>query len=83
MTASSEFNVVAILYPKKGKTEQVLALLKDVAEHIKKEEPGTLRFEVNRVLKPARDGTEDIVLLERYGSSWLLRQMAILDLMPG
>lgn len=80
--ASKEFNVVAILYPKKGKTDevgfpppmnqisstddlQVLSLMKDVAENTKNNEPGVLSYSITRSLRPNKDGTEEIVMLEK------------------
>jgi len=64
--ASKEFNVVAVLYPKKGKADRVrrlldravrtsdadllkvIELLQDVSFYVKSNEPGTLRYSVNR-----------------------------------
>lgn len=64
--ASKEFNVVAVLYPKKGKADRVrrlphravrtsdtdllkvIELLQDVSTYVKSNEPGTLRYSVNR-----------------------------------
>ena len=80
--ASKEFNVVAILYPKKGKTDeviilprlycvrdtdlsaQVIGLLQEVAEYVKSKEPFVLRYEINRSLRPNKDGTEEIIMME-------------------
>ncbi|KAK3679588.1 hypothetical protein LTR37_021385 [Vermiconidia calcicola] len=62
---SQEFTVIAVLYPKKGETDKVVNLLDGVAEHVRANEPGTLKYEVNRVTRPAKDGTEDIVMVER------------------
>ena len=47
--------------------EKVMDLLIEVSSYVQANEPGTLRYEVNRVLRPAKDGTEDVVMLERYG----------------
>jgi hypothetical protein len=60
-----ELNVVAILYPRKGKADQLLQRLLEVAQVVKEQEPGTLEYEINRVIRPAKDGTEEIVLVER------------------
>ncbi len=64
--AGKEFNIVAVLYPKKGKTDQLVELLDGVAKYVLENEPGTLKYEVNRSLRPAKDGTEDVIMLERY-----------------
>ena len=41
--------------------------MKEVATYVQENEPGTLRYEVNRTLRPdKKDGTEDLVMLERY-----------------
>ncbi|EME38438.1 hypothetical protein DOTSEDRAFT_75841 [Dothistroma septosporum NZE10] len=64
--ASKEFNVVAILYPKKGRTDEVIGLLQKVAEYVKSQEPFVLRYEINRSLRPNKDGTEEIIMIERY-----------------
>ncbi|KAI7154167.1 hypothetical protein KC352_g27841, partial [Hortaea werneckii] len=45
--ASKEFNVIAILSPKKGKTDIVLRQLKEVAEYVQKNEPGVLSYSIN------------------------------------
>ena len=86
--ASKEFNVIAILYPKKGKTDevyilylivfsslptsntsQVLGLMKEVAEYTQAKEPGVLTYSINRSLRPNKDGTEEIVMIEKFVSS--------------
>lgn len=33
---------------------------------MKANEPGTLKYEVTRSLRPAKDGTEEIVMLEKF-----------------
>ena len=81
--ANQEFNVVAILHPKQGKTDEVhwpyleslpesslmydkvIDLINEVAKYVKDNEPGTLRYEINRSLRAGKDGNEDIVMLER------------------
>ena len=40
-------------------------MLREVGEYVKANEPGTLKYEVNRSLRAAKDGTEDIVMIER------------------
>ena len=72
--SSKEFNVIAILYPKQGKTDEVLALLKDVSKYVHEKEPGVLRYSVNRVLRPAKDGSEEIVMIERYKDTQALKE---------
>lgn len=37
---------------------------------MRENEPGTLKYEINRVLRPAKDGTEDIVMIERYANAF-------------
>ncbi len=44
---------------------KVIALLDEVAQYVKANEPGTLKYEVTKTLRPNKDGTEDIVMLER------------------
>lgn len=44
---------------------KVVELLGEVSKYVKDNEPGTLRYEVNRDLRPGKDGNEDIVMLER------------------
>lgn len=82
--SSKEFNVVAILYPKKGKVDevrthfikfhqgsnvdrssQVIGLLQGVSEYVKAKEPFVLKYEINRSLRPNKDGTEEIIMMER------------------
>jgi len=70
---STEFNVVAVLYPKQGKTQRVLELLNDVADYVHANEPGTLKYDINSVMRPAKDGTEEIVMIERYTDQQALK----------
>jgi len=72
--ASKEFNVIAIIHPKQGKTDRVVELLKGVAQYVRANEPGTLKYEINRVTRPSKDGTEDIVMIERYKDQQSLRE---------
>jgi quinol monooxygenase YgiN len=44
----------------------VISLLQEVAQYVKDNEPGTLKYEISRSLRPNKDGTEEIVMLERY-----------------
>ncbi|KAK4629806.1 uncharacterized protein CLAFUR5_07760 [Fulvia fulva] len=64
--SSKEFNVVAILYPKKGKVDEVIGLLQGVSEYVKAKEPFVLKYEINRSLRPNKDGTEEIIMMERH-----------------
>jgi len=61
-----EFTVVAILYPKKGKAGQLVELLQGVSKHVRDNEPGTLKYEIHRSLRPGKDGAEDVIMVERY-----------------
>lgn len=61
-----EFSVIAILYPKKGKTDQVIDMLNEVSKYVRDNEAGVLKYEINRSLRPAKDGTEEIIMIERY-----------------
>lgn len=51
---------------------KVLELLNDVADYVHANEPGTLKYDINSVMRPAKDGTEEIVMIERYGVLLLL-----------
>ena len=44
---------------------QVVEMLQDVAQYVRDNEAGTLKYEINRSLRPGKDGTEDIVMVER------------------
>lgn len=46
-------------------TSKVIELLQEVSKYVKDNEPGTLRYEVTRDLRPGKDGNEDIVMIER------------------
>lgn len=48
---------------------QVVELIEGVSKYVKDNEPGTLIYQINRDLRPAKDGNEDIVMLERYDLS--------------
>ncbi|KAI7166014.1 hypothetical protein KC343_g11015 [Hortaea werneckii] len=72
--ASKEFNVIAILHPKKGKTDIVLRQLNEVAEYVQKNEPGVLSYSINRSLRPSKDGEEEIIMLERYKDQAALKE---------
>jgi quinol monooxygenase YgiN len=41
-------------------------MLQDVAQYVRDNEAGTLKYEINRSLRPGKDGTEDIVMVERW-----------------
>merc|ERR1712118_274510 len=72
--ASKEFNVIAILSPKKGKTDIVLRQLNEVAEYVQKNEPGVLSYSINRSLRPSKDGEDEIIMLERYKDQAALKE---------
>ncbi|TKA27559.1 hypothetical protein B0A50_04390 [Salinomyces thailandicus] len=72
--ASEGFNVIAVLYPKKGKTDEVLGLMKEVAEYTQAKEPGVLKYSINRSLRPNKDGTEEIVMIEKYRDQQALKE---------
>lgn len=38
-----EFNIVAVLYPKKGKADQLVEMLQEVAQYVRDNEAGTLK----------------------------------------
>lgn len=40
--------------------------MKGVAEHTQAKEPGVLTYSINRSVRPNKDGTEEIVMIERY-----------------
>ena len=46
-------------------TSQVVELIQEVSKYVKDNEPGTLRYEITRDLRPGKDGNEDIVMIER------------------
>lgn len=43
--------------------------MKDVAENTKNNEPGVLTYSINRSLRPNKDGTEEIVMIEKCVAS--------------
>lgn len=45
---------------------QVVELIQGVSKYVKDNEPGTLRYEITRDLRPGKDGNEDVVMIERY-----------------
>ncbi|KAM3080911.1 hypothetical protein ACMFMG_004871 [Clarireedia jacksonii] len=61
----SEINIIAIVYPRVGKTDRLVELLNGVSQHVKDNEPGTLRYEVNREVNK-KDGVEQVIMLETY-----------------
>ena len=48
---------------------QILELIQGVSKYVKDNEPGTLRYEATRDLRPGKDGNEDIVMIERCAVS--------------
>jgi quinol monooxygenase YgiN len=45
---------------------KVIGLLQEVSQYVKANEPGTLKYGITKTLRPNKDGTEDIVMLERH-----------------
>jgi hypothetical protein len=43
--------------------------MKGVAEYVQSKEPGVLTYSINRSLRPNKDGTEEIVMIERLVGS--------------
>ncbi|CBX95815.1 hypothetical protein IAQ61_004651 [Plenodomus lingam] len=61
---SSPFDVIAIITPKPGKADRVQELLSTAAEAVKRDEPGTLRYHLQRETK----GHGVFVMLETYAN---------------
>ncbi|KIN06234.1 hypothetical protein OIDMADRAFT_17223 [Oidiodendron maius Zn] len=61
---ASPIYLVAIITPKPGKADKVLELLQTHSEFVKKNEPGTLKYEINVDTKPS--GVKEIVVVEIY-----------------
>ncbi|PVI03752.1 hypothetical protein DM02DRAFT_587373 [Periconia macrospinosa] len=86
-------DVIAILSPKPGKADRVEELLKDVSVSVKANEPGTLKYQINRETK---GDAPSIVMIETYkdqaalqahGSSDYFKKMGLVfqkeDLLAG
>ncbi|OQN96357.1 hypothetical protein B0A48_17609 [Cryoendolithus antarcticus] len=64
--SSSEVNIVALMRPRKGQTKKVLDLIQEAANHVEKNEQGTDRYEIYSSLRPSKEGTDTICMVERY-----------------
>ncbi|KAI8940543.1 hypothetical protein NX059_004221 [Plenodomus lindquistii] len=62
---SSPFDVVAIITPKPGKIDRVEELLRTAAESVKANEPGTLRYHLQR---ETSGNAPVLVMLETYAN---------------
>ncbi|CAO2656508.1 Nn.00g053110.m01.CDS01 [Neocucurbitaria sp. VM-36] len=60
---SSPFDIIAIMTPKPGKADRVQELLATAAKAVKENEPGTLRYHVQRETK---GDSPSFVMLETY-----------------
>ncbi|KAH6684314.1 hypothetical protein B0J14DRAFT_526893 [Halenospora varia] len=58
-------DIIAIITPNGGKADRVVELLQQVSEHVKANEPGTLRYEITRSMNK-KAGAEEIIMLESY-----------------
>jgi quinol monooxygenase YgiN len=67
--SSSEFDIIAILYPAEGKSGRVIELLKGVIEYVQDNEPGTLKYELHKEQRG-----EDIVMVERYAGELIIEK---------
>lgn len=59
--ATSEFDLIAILYPAEGKSGRIIQLLKDVIAYVQTNEPGTLKYEMYKEQRG-----DDIIMVEKY-----------------
>lgn len=48
-------------------------MLNDVSKYVLENEAGVLKYEVNRSLRPNKDGTEEIIMIERYQDNETLK----------
>ena len=64
-------NLIAIITPKGGKTDRVIERLREMAEYVKSNEPGTLQYEIMRVNKDRKTGKEEVVMVEKYVFTYL------------
>ncbi|KAH9878842.1 hypothetical protein J1614_002276 [Plenodomus biglobosus] len=60
---SSPFDIIAIITPKPGKADRVEQLLRTAAQSVKENEPGTLRYHLQREVQGAEPA---FVMLETY-----------------
>ncbi|TVY17979.1 hypothetical protein LARI1_G003968 [Lachnellula arida] len=65
---ASRIDLVAIISPKPGKTDRVVELLQQVAEYIKNNEHGTLKYNITRSFNK-QAGIDEIIMIERFAAS--------------
>lgn len=73
---SSPFDVIAIITPKPGKADRVQELLEIAAKAVKANEPGTLRYHLQRETK---GDSPTFVMLETYANQAALEAHAKSD----
>ncbi|KAB8299797.1 hypothetical protein EYC80_000049 [Monilinia laxa] len=61
----SQIDLVAILFPKEGKADRVVELLNEISIYVKANEPGTLKYEVNKEVNK-ESGAVEIIMMESY-----------------
>ncbi|KAL2000133.1 hypothetical protein VTN02DRAFT_3520 [Thermoascus thermophilus] len=59
--SSQEVNLVATFYPKRGKTDELVALMNDMAKKVHANEPDTLVYYAVQV-----EGKDEIIFVEKY-----------------
>ncbi|KAL2009175.1 hypothetical protein VTN00DRAFT_7369 [Thermoascus crustaceus] len=59
--SSQEVNLVATFYPKPGKTDELIALMNDMAKKVHANEPDTLVYYAVQV-----EGKDEIIFVEKY-----------------
>ncbi|TVY50578.1 hypothetical protein LCER1_G007937 [Lachnellula cervina] len=62
---ASQIDLVAIISPKPGKTDRVIELLQEVAEYIKNNEHGTLKYNITRSFNK-QSGVDEIIMIEMF-----------------
>ncbi|TVY34386.1 hypothetical protein LOCC1_G007826 [Lachnellula occidentalis] len=62
---ASQIDLVAIISPSPGKTDRVVELLQQVAEYIKNNEHGTLKYNITRSFNK-QAGVEEVIMIESY-----------------
>jgi len=60
---ADEIEIIALIKPKPGKADRVQELLSNVAAHVKTNEPGTLRYHLQR---ETRGDAPLFIMLETY-----------------
>ncbi|KAG4027756.1 hypothetical protein MFRU_027g00490 [Monilinia fructicola] len=61
----SQIDLVAIIFPKEGKADRVAELLNEVSAYVQENEPGTLKYEVNKEINK-KSGAVEIIMMESY-----------------